>query len=281
MYTNTNKKELQKIANYIYNITDTVIAIYDENKNRICSYPAPDSMCEFCSEIRRSSELTQKCYESDDVAFEICKSTRQPHIYHCHIGLLEVAAPIIYDNMVLGYIQFGQITDLEDKTALLSNIKNIADSYHLDYDVLVSSLPKIQYRTNEYILSISKLLEMCANYIWLNSIISIKKEGLAYNIDLYIKEHLGETLSVSKLCHQFSISRSTLYEISKNNFGCSISEYIQNQRIERAKELLKNPELTISEVSEAVGIKDANYFIRFFKKRTQCTPKAYQKKATR
>ena len=33
MYTNTNKKELQKIANYIYNITDTVIAIYDENKN--------------------------------------------------------------------------------------------------------------------------------------------------------------------------------------------------------------------------------------------------------
>lgn len=172
---------------------------------------------------------------------------------------------------------FGQITDSRDKTALLSNIEGAIRQYSLNGDTLRSCIPKIHYRTEEYIESIAKLLEMCANYIWLNSIISIKKEGIAFSIDLYIKEHIRDSLTVPELCHQFNIGRTTLYEISKNNFGCSINEYIQYQRNELAKDLLMQKDMSVAEVAEAVGIKDTNYFIRFFKKRNGCTPKAWQK----
>ena len=82
---------------------------------------------------------------------------------------------------------------------------------------------------------------------------------------------------MTSLCRQFNIGRSTLYEISKHNFGCSINEYIQYQRNELAKELLVQNDMSVAEVAEAVGIRDTNYFIRFFKKRNGCTPKAWQK----
>ncbi len=275
MYINTNKKELLQLAKYFYNITHTLISIYDEKENLICTYP--DNMCEFCTEVRKNPELTQKCIKNDEAAFQVCKATRKTHIYHCHMGLIEVATPIIYNNVILGYMLFGQITDSRDKTALLSNIEGAIRQYSLNGDTLRSCIPKIHYRTEEYIESIAKLLEMCANYIWLNSIISIKKEGIAFSIDLYIKEHIRDSLTVPELCHQFNIGRTTLYEISKNNFGCSINEYIQYQRNELAKDLLMQKDMSVAEVAEAVGIKDTNYFIRFFKKRNGCTPKAWQK----
>ncbi|MBR2036157.1 MAG: helix-turn-helix domain-containing protein [Lachnospiraceae bacterium] len=191
--------------------------------------------------------------------------------------LLDFIIQQSYNNVILGYMLFGQITDSRDKTALLSNIEGAIRQYSLNGDTLRSCIPKIHYRTEEYIESIAKLLEMCANYIWLNSIISIKKEGIAFSIDLYIKEHIRDSLTVPELCYQFNIGRTTLYEISKNNFGCSINEYIQYQRNELAKDLLMQKDMSVAEVAEAVGIKDTNYFIRFFKKRNGCTPKAWQK----
>ena len=191
--------------------------------------------------------------------------------------LLDFIIQQSYNNVILGYMLFGQITDSRDKTALLSNIEGAIRQYSLNGDTLRSCIPKIHYRTEEYIESIAKLLEMCANYIWLNSIISIKKEGIAFSIDLYIKEHIRDSLTVPELCHQFNIGRTTLYEISKNNFGCSINEYIQYQRNELAKDLLMQKDMSVAEVAEAVGIKDTNYFIRFFKKRNGCTPRAWQK----
>lgn len=265
-----------ELAKHFYNITNTLISIYDENQEPICAYP--DNMCEFCTEVRKSKDLTAKCISNDNAAFEVCKTTKQTYIYRCHMGLIEVATPIVYNNIILGYMLFGQLTDLEDTSSLLSKIESAVNDYNLNRDVLVSSLPKIHYRSEDYIQSIAKLLEMYASYIWLNSIIDIKNEGIAFSIDLYIKEHIKDDLSIPELCRQFSIGRSTLYEISKNNFGCSISEYIQNYRNACAKKLLKNKEMSVSEVAEAVGIKDVNYFIRFFKKRNGCTPKAYQKK---
>lgn len=275
MYINTNIQELHELTKHFYNITHTLITIYDKDQNPICAYP--DSMSAFCTEVRSIPELHRKCLQCDRIALEICKETCQTYNYQCHMGLIEVATPIIYNGMILGYLLFGQITDKKSKEALLPTIRQTAEEYHLNLDSLSANLNKICYRSDDYIQSISKLLEMCANYIWLNSIISFKKEGIAYSLDMYIKEHIEEDLNVHALCRQFNIGRTTLYEIAKKNFGCNITEHIQHYRNEYAKKLLKGKEMTVSEVAAAVGIPDTNYFIRFFKKHNGCTPAAYRK----
>lgn len=276
MYINANKKELLELAKHFHNITNTLISIYDGNQKLICAYP--DKMCKFCSEIRRNDKLAAKCIANDIAAFKVCTENKQTYIYHCHMGLIEVATPIIYDNVIVGYMLFGQITDLKDTKTLIPKIKAAVADYNLNHSTLISSLKKINYHTTAYINSVAKLLEMYANYIWLNSIISIKKDDIAFNIDLYIKEHIQDDLSIPSLCRQFNIGRSTLYEISKNNFGCSISKHIQNYRNKYAKKLLREKKLSVSEIAGIVGIRDTNYFIRFFKNQNGCTPKAYQKR---
>ena len=275
MHIHTNKKELQELAKYFYNITNTLISIYDEKENLICTYP--DSLCRFCTEVRKDPVLKRKCLKNDAEAFRVCKESRKTHTYHCHMGLVEVATPIIYNNIILGYMLFGQITDSEDKVALLSRVTKAAEQYSVSLDVLRQGLEDIRCHSDEYIQSISRILEMCANYIWLNSIISIKKESLALSLELYIKDHVQEDLSVARLCREFNIGRSRLYEVAVDNFGCSITAYIQQYRNAYAKKLLQEESMTVSEVAEAVGISDVNYFIRFFKKQNQCTPKAFQK----
>lgn len=274
MLVHTNKKELEQLAKYFYHISKTLISIYDSDMNIIAAYPS--TLCDFCTQIRTSNTLHNECIANDNTALETCRKTRQTHIYRCHMGLVEVTTPIIYNNIVVGYLLFGQITDQKDKRDVYEKIESLPDYYGFDKNELMQAASKIRYRSHDYIESISALVEMCANYIWLNNIISVRDDGLAHNINLYIRENLSGDLSIPVICNTFHIGRSKLYELAQTHFGCSICEYVQLCRLNKAKELLSKLDLSVSEVSESVGFKDVNYFIRFFKKHTGITPKKFQ-----
>ncbi|MBQ7089956.1 MAG: PocR ligand-binding domain-containing protein [Clostridia bacterium] len=274
MLVHANKDELQLLAKSFYDVSRTLLTVYDANKKIICSYP--NKMCTFCAEVRKSPELTKECLKCDGSALEMCSRTHSVYAYKCHMGLLEVAAPIMQNDIAIGYMLFGQITDHKDKTALLAGLKETANKYGLDYAVLKDGIQKIKYRSSDYIASISKMMEMCASYIWQNSFLRIKSNTTAHCIDLYISENLNRKLTVELLCSEFHISRSTLYSISKTHFGCGITDYIALRRINKAKELLCADEKPIAEIASLLGMDNTGYFIRFFKKHTGITPKKYR-----
>lgn len=266
--------KLEKLARNFYEITGTLVTIYDADQKVICTYPK--TMCGFCKEVRINPELTAACKSCDRAAFERCRESRSTHIYRCHMGLIEVATPIVCNNLIIGYMLFGQIAPDQDKSRLLHCALEKAAQYGLNTGIISAEIPKIKHRTEEYINAISELLEMCANHIWLSSIISIHNEGLAHSIDFYIQQNLRSELSIPELCRVFSISRGTLYNISKKNFGCGITEYVALCRIAAAKRMLEGSDMPVSDIAEAVGYYDVNYFIRIFKKHTGMTPKKYR-----
>lgn len=274
MLFRANIPQLEKLAKNFYEITKTLVAIYDEKQQILCAYPK--RLCGFCTEVRKNPDLSQKCIDCDQAAFSMCNKTRKTYIYRCHMGLIEVATPILCNNLIIGYMLFGQIAPDRDSRELQALCHQIAPQYHLDEEVLKAEIPKLKYRTTEYINAISSLLEMCANHIWLNSIISVHNEGLAYSIDFYIQQNLHEDLQIKSICETFNISRGTLYNIARRNFGCGITEYVALCRLSAARKLLSGTDLRISEVAESIGFTDVNYFIRFFKKHTGLTPKKYR-----
>jgi len=274
MHFKANIQKLRQLAKNFYEITQTPVTIYDEEQQIICSYP--ETLQGFCAHVRESKTLADACRKCDMMAFEACKKTRMTYIYHCHMDLVEVATPIVCNNLIIGYMLFGQIAPDRDKQDLEARAKAVAQQYGLDAERLCAQIPRIKYRTKEYIDAIIELLEMCANHIWLNSIISVHNEGLAYSIDYYIQQNLHQDLQLNTLCSVFSISRSTLYNISRKNFGCGITEYVTICRLNAAKKQLAKPDIRISEVAESVGYPDANYFTRSFKKYTGLTPKQYK-----
>jgi two-component system response regulator YesN len=116
-----------------------------------------------------------------------------------------------------------------------------------------------------------------------DAIFSIKRldesERLSREIDRichYVNEHLGEDLSLVRLAEISHFNPTYLSRLFKQERGINLSEYIDQCRIRKAMELLKDKEFKVREVSAAVGYEAAHSFTRFFKKATGMTPQEYR-----
>lgn len=96
------------------------------------------------------------------------------------------------------------------------------------------------------------------------------------SIHQYIKHHLEDDLSLTRIAQEVSLNPSYLSRWYKRITGKGISEYIHDRRIERSKELLLGSSCKMHEISAKVGFSDQHYFYRFFKKAIGCTPQEYR-----
>jgi AraC-like DNA-binding protein len=69
-----------------------------------------------------------------------------------------------------------------------------------------------------------------------------------------------------------------LHRKLKTLFGVSATEFIRNERLKMAADLLKNEKLSISEIAYNVGFNDVGYFSKCFKEIYHLSPSDYQKK---
>ena len=93
-----------------------------------------------------------------------------------------------------------------------------------------------------------------------------------------VEQNLGnENFNVDDICKAIGISRVQLYRKVKALLGCSISDYILNRRLKKAKYLLNNESYSIAEVTYLVGFSTPNYFSTVFKNKYGCTPSEFKK----
>lgn len=97
------------------------------------------------------------------------------------------------------------------------------------------------------------------------------------DISEYINAHYNEPLSLSSLSAEFFMNASALSRSFKNAIGVTLTEYISQVRIERAKEIIEREEISIPNVAERVGINTPTYFTKIFRKYTGLTPIEYRR----
>ena len=93
----------------------------------------------------------------------------------------------------------------------------------------------------------------------------------------YIHIYISEPLSLSIISHALKINSSYLSRIFKEEMNMTITEYINMQKIQKAKDFILQTDLSLSLIGERVGIVDMNYFSRLFKKYVGLTPTEYKK----
>lgn len=94
----------------------------------------------------------------------------------------------------------------------------------------------------------------------------------------YIKEHLDEPLERDNLASLVFVSPDHLSHLFRQQMGMSLSNYILEQRLSKAKELLLTTRQSIREIAFACGFQNESYFISQFKRRTGKTPLNFRKK---
>ena len=88
----------------------------------------------------------------------------------------------------------------------------------------------------------------------------------------YIAEHYRETLSIKQLAGILDINPSYLGQVFKKSTGESFTNYVNQYRIGKAKDLLMSTNQKVYEVAQDVGFTDYHYFLVIFKKITGINP---------
>jgi len=92
----------------------------------------------------------------------------------------------------------------------------------------------------------------------------------------YIHENITEKILIDTLCRKAYLGRNAFFKLFREQFGVSPLEYINNERIKMAKQLLADTAGNITEISRQCGFTDVNYFVRLFKKAEGITPGSWQ-----
>lgn len=91
-----------------------------------------------------------------------------------------------------------------------------------------------------------------------------------------LQHRLHEQITLKQIAESFQMNASYLSVLFKKETGKTVSEFLQELRIKKAKQLLKDPQIRIYEVAEQVGFQTSAYFTYLFKKHTGKTPQEYR-----
>lgn len=105
---------------------------------------------------------------------------------------------------------------------------------------------------------------------------SIKNNQNIKEAKYFINNNLEKKLTLEKVANEMGISAKYLSTLFFEITNTTFKEYVNRQRIDKAKNLLLYSEKSISEISKEIGIKSPNNFISFFKKYTSSTPNNYR-----
>lgn len=94
---------------------------------------------------------------------------------------------------------------------------------------------------------------------------------------IHIENNYREPIKIDELCRICHLGRSSLFEAFKRRTGVSPINYKHNVMIQHALDMLSHTDMTVDEISEAVGFSSSNYFRTVFYELTGKTPKEVRK----
>lgn len=134
---------------------------------------------------------------------------------------------------------------------------------------------------NKKIYPSSKLFEMFLHVFNNHNIVQKKETDSETMYCNYATNFIGANLfrkiTVAEITEVLGISQPYLYKIFKNKFAMSPQQYMHMQKINKAKELLTQTSMSVTEIANAIGIDDYVSFSKFFKQKTGWSPVSFRK----
>lgn len=204
-----------------------------------------------------------------------------PDIIVCDVNLpvkngFEICE-ILKNDLRTSHIPIILLTALDNKESYLQGLKSGVDLYltkPFSYPILTQSLRGLLYNREKlryyYTNNIGKIVDSKSFGSIEQNFVNRLNQIIMGNID-------NADFSVENLADLLNISRIQLYRKIKAMFDVNVSDYINNIRLEQAKFMLQNPELTISEVAYKTGFSSPNYFSTVFKNKYGLSPNAFRK----
>jgi AraC-like DNA-binding protein len=240
-----------------------------KNENPLCATMAEESRtCSFCLQVQQ--ELSEHAQE-------------QPYTAVCGLGLSTTAIPVRLGNQLIGFLQMGQVLRKPaSETQFEKYFKKIAEAKpDLNYEELRGLFLQTKVISPRQYDAIVSLLRVFADHIAMvcNQILLHQHNAEPLVIQKakdYIRDHQSEDLSLGQVAKAVNTSTFHFCKMFRKSTGLTFTDYVSRVRIEKAKNLLLNPNLRISEIAYEVGFQSLTHFNRVFKKITGQSPTRYR-----
>ncbi len=102
-------------------------------------------------------------------------------------------------------------------------------------------------------------------------------EYITNQVIQYLSENIGGRVSIDEICRKLNYTKSYLFRQFKSVTGQTIMSYFASLKVKEAKRLLRDTELTVTQISTALAFDNPNYFSKTFKRISGYTPVQYRK----
>lgn len=203
-----------------------------------------------------------------------------PDIILCDVNLPDKSGfeicEILKKDLRTSHIPTVILTAFNNKESYIKGLESGADLFltkPFSFAILSQSLKTLIYNREKlryYFVNNVHNIDSSNNFgSFEQEFISKVNKIINNNID-------NSKFSVENLASDLNISRIQLYRKMKAIMGVNVSDYIQNIRLEKAKHLLIETQLTISEIGYATGFSSPNYFSTSFKAKFKKSPKEFR-----
>jgi len=207
----------------------------------------------------------------------------EPRSLHCFAGLCDSAVPIRVGGELIAFLQTGQILlhrpnreEFSRTTRQLLawgsevNLKALEEAYFqtkvFDQDQYEATL-RLLATFAEHLATIS------------NSIRPEAAEAEAPVVNRarkYIRERFQERITLDQAARAVNASTRHFCKVFKEATGITFTDYLARTRVEKAKQLLRNPHLRVSEIAFDTGFESISQFNRSFKRITGLSPTRFR-----
>ncbi len=274
MIINYDIEKINRTLQDFYNATGIEIGLLKPDFTPV-SDRTPGNV-RYCRAVQSTAAGKSACCHSDEQLLEKSRKSKKNEMAICHAGLLNVVVPLLYEDMIIGYIIFGRMRATEEALDI-SRLEGKAFAENPDLQKYYSEIP---YFSGSKIESVSNIAIMLAKYILLQNMLKPTFASSVQRALEFINANLYEELSIAEISKKTNTSKSVLYKNFHVLFDCTVSEYIKMKRVEKSLELLLQSEMSIEEISQRVGFASASYYSRVFKAQMGVSPREYKKAQT-
>jgi|ERR1043166_2501858 AraC-like DNA-binding protein len=239
----------------------------------------------FCALMAEKSRACAACLQTQQKLSEA--ATHQPGTVVCNHGLSDSAVPVRLGDQVVGFLQTGQIFRKKPTAAQFERTVQLAAEWGVEVDrnELKDAYFKTRVLAPKQYESMLKLLSIFAQHLSIvsNQVVVRQQNSeppLITKAKQYIQENQAEDLSLGQVAKAINTSTFYFCKMFKKITGINFTDYLSRIRIEKAKNLLLNPNLRISEIAYAVGFQSLTHFNRVFKKILGQSPTEYRLQVT-
>lgn len=235
----------------------------------------------FCALLSKTEEGCRMC-NAVDAKLRNSESD-QTTTEFCIAGLADTAVPILVQGRVAGHLRTGQIALQPPSKDQFTRIARTLMGWGLDTDLTRIEEAWFHSRvlTPTQYDAFIELLKVFARHIGLTAeqlpSLPIEAEPpVIQRARAYIELHQKEDMHVEEVAQILNLSVFYFCKIFKKATGKTFTEYLSEVRVMKAKNLLLNPHLRISEVAFESGFQSITHFNRIFKKQVGVSPSRYR-----